>query len=219
MMRNILFAATAVLALAGCSGNGESAPADENGATVSPDRADNPAADGDTGSGNDTAAKDAPQVAGVQPECGAQEKTFFSCSLENGKAIAVCLTDGAEGKDFAQYRYGSKGKASEMVWPKKAGDRSLTFASVPYSGGGEAQLSFRKGDFRYVVYSRVRRTNFTAGEGNDPEFSDGVLVMKNDKIIANHACEGGGSTGTSVNYDLSKEYLPRDDDAMVYDDH
>ena len=119
--------------------------------------------------------------------CEPREEIIFSCRLENGKTASVCGTDKETGAVVAEYRYGHAGQKPELTWPDADSDR-LSFASIPYSGGGEAQLQFRRGDHQYIVYSRVIRTNFKPGEPNDPAMQDGVIVQKGDKIIARHAC-------------------------------
>ena len=106
------------------------------------------------------------------------------------------------------------GEESELVFPKQRGGGAIRFASVPYSGGGEAQLSFTRGPYRYVVYSRVVRTNFTAGEPNDPQLDDGVLVLKNGKRIADYGCSPEALH--PVDYDFSEKYAEKaDQDALV----
>lgn len=111
--------------------------------------------------------------------CSAPERTLFFC--EAGRAqIAVCGTTDMEGRPNAQYRYGVD--QAELVLSNGR------FASVPYSGGGEAQIEFASGTTRYIVYSRTVRTNFAAGEANNPEFTDGVMVVRDGETVADRQC-------------------------------
>tara|TARA_B100000953_G_scaffold653_1_gene605 strand:+ start:622 stop:1299 length:678 start_codon:yes stop_codon:yes gene_type:complete len=155
-----------------------------------------------------------PPLPGKADLCAPGEKRLFSCRLQNGKTASVCAAAEAGGGRFPQYRYGNLKEESELVFPEHRGGGAIRFVSVPYSGGGEAQLSFTRGAYRYVVYSRVVRTNFTAGEPNDPQFDDGVLVMKDGKIIQDHGCSGEALY--SVDYAFSEKYAePADQDALV----
>ncbi len=113
--------------------------------------------------------------------CSRRERTLFFCEAGR-KQIAVCGVSDAQGKPQAQYRYGSD--TAEIVLN---GGR---FASVPYSGGGEGQIEFVNGATRYIVYSRTVRTNFEPGEPNDPEFTDGVMVVRGGKVLSDMQCTG-----------------------------
>lgn len=155
--------------------------------------------------------------AAVQPGadnlCAPGEPVIFSCQLKNGKSLSVCAAAEEGGPRFAQYRYGATGQESELVWPATRAAGPMKFVSVPYSGGGEAQLSFARGGTDYVVYSRVIRTGFGA-EGNQPAFEDGVLVMKGGKTLADHRCQAGGLQ--SVDYDKAERYAAKRDDEIIY---
>ena len=145
--------------------------------------------------------------------CSADEPAIFSCQLKSRKVISVCGTESGAGNKAAQYRFGTPGQSPELVWPEAAGKDNLTFASVPYSGGGEAQLSFSRGDVTYVVYSRVIRTNFAAGEPNNPEMTDGVIVLKGKQTVSDLVC--ADTDVFPVSYDLASEYANQSDEAFV----
>jgi len=136
--------------------------------------------------------------------CEPREEIIFSCRLENGKTASVCGTNMGTGAGAAQYRYGQAAQRPELTWPDADSADGLSFASVPYSGGGEAQLQFRRGDHQYIVYSRVIRTSFKAGEPNDPAMQDGVIVRRVDKIVARHACADPGVR--SIDYEKARRY-------------
>ena len=118
--------------------------------------------------------------AGVQPvACASDEQELFSCTA-GAKRIAVCGVINAQGQKTAQYRFGSAEKAEIVL----DGGR---FANTPYSGGGESQIQFANGGVRYIVYSRTIRTGFDE-EGNKPEFTDGVWVVRGDENLADRQC-------------------------------
>ena len=145
--------------------------------------------------------------------CHAQEAQVFSCKVRGGKIASVCLAKGAEG-EFAQYRFGQPGAAPELVWPTSSGQQ-MEWASVPYSGGSETQLSFAIGDVRYVVYSKIVRTNFTPGETNDPAITDGVAVLRSGKVEAEFACRGEPLKPVDVS--LAQDHLAEVDGLFTYD--
>lgn len=194
----------AVAALAGCGEAPADTAADTAGAAQRADAAQNAAFDEPVTVQSGTA-----DVGGAL--CGAGEEAVFSCKLANGKHVSVC---GAQGAKLAQYRYGISGKTPELIWPARAADGKLQWASTPYSGGGEAQISFARGDTRYVVYSRVIRTNFAAGEPNNPAIEDGVLVLKGSKQLADLKCDD--ADGKPVDYDLAEKYAEKADDLFFY---
>lgn len=171
------------LALAACG----DATAETSGASAD-ETAEAPAKAADEGAEaqEDAAQADAsgdekaPAVAKVA--CASDEQELFSCAAGT-KRIAVCGVTNAQGQKTAQYRFGGSGKPEIVL----DGGR---FASVPYSGGGEAQIEFANGGVRYIVYSRTVRTNFEADEPNNPEFTDGVLVVRDGKPIAERNCTG-----------------------------
>lgn len=130
--------------------------------------------------------------------CAETEATIFSCSIRDGRTIAVCVSRDNQGREFAQYRFGQSDQPPELAWPTSFEERGMQWASVPYSGGGEAQLSFARGDIRYVIYSRVVRTNFTAGEPNDPSFEDGAYVYRGARRISALPCAAEADRSVSV---------------------
>lgn len=130
--------------------------------------------------------------------CAETEATIFSCTIRDGRTIAVCVQRDEQGREYAQYRFGQGDTSPELAWPTSFDERGMQWASVPYSGGGEAQLSFARGEIRYVIYSRVTRTNFTPGEPNDPAFEDGVYVYRGERRISSLPCAGEAARPISV---------------------
>ena len=125
---------------------------------------------------------DAQRPDGKPVACGSDQQELFACAAGD-KRIAVCGVTNAQGQKTAQYRFGSAGEAEIVL----DGGR---FSSVPYSGGGEAQIAFANGGTRYIVYSRTVRTNFEPGEPNNPEFTDGVMVVRDGDMVADRQCTG-----------------------------
>lgn len=190
----------ALVALAGCSEAPEVVAPDQEVAQGAPNEA---AKDASFGTGGVTTRMATSRPDQPQSECGAGEQTIFSCTMKSGKQASVCVAgDGAA--RFAQYRFGPANSAAELVWPASAEAGQLAFKSVPYSGGGEAQLSFTRGDTTYVVFSRVIRTNFAPGEPNNPAIEDGIMVLRGDTVLGELACSA--DVETPINYDLAEKY-------------
>jgi hypothetical protein len=135
--------------------------------------------------------------------CAPEEERIFSCKVASGKRIAICGT----GERDAEYRFGES--VPELVL------RGGRWASVPYSGGGEAQIAFASGATRYIVFSRMVRTNFAAGEPNNPAISDGVMVLDGEKVIGLQLCDDADTV--SIDYDLAEAHFPRSDELFSWE--
>ncbi|MFZ1743352.1 MAG: hypothetical protein WAT93_10880 [Pontixanthobacter sp.] len=114
--------------------------------------------------------------------CDQSEQTLFSCKIKGGKQLAVCGTNNNGGEPFAQYRFGKDRPELTINYSE--------FNNTAYSGGGESQIAFTNGETRYIVFSRVVRTNFKAGEPHNPEFQDGVMVVQPGKKVVTLRCDG-----------------------------
>jgi hypothetical protein len=120
--------------------------------------------------------------------CRASEAVLFQCRI-GGTLAAVCGGH-ANGRSYAQYRHGAPGRL-DLAYPADpaAGPGSMSYASAPYSGGGEAQIRFVNQGSEYVIYGAVIRTGFGRG-GNRPVEEDGLLVRRGGRTIANLRCAG-----------------------------
>ena len=213
-MRHWMIAGCAALALAGCTvqDGGEGEGADQLDTADLDAREDAPAPATPAGDATGESRKDPAKTAErameemAQPvACAQGEPTLFSCDAGR-KQIAVCGVTDARGQPDVQYRCYCD--TAEIVL---SGGR---FASVPYSGGGEAQIEFPKGATRYIVYSRTVRTNFEAGEPNNLEFTDGVLVVRGGKPIAERNCTGNVE---SVDINAAESYGGAESELFYYD--
>ena len=183
--------AASMLLLAGCAGA-------EQGDAVSQESSKAPEAPA-----NRAGASPVPSVAATkQVDCTASEETVFSCAMPSGKRLAVC----APPEGPAQYRFGGEGP--ELVLT------GGTWASAMYSGGGEAQIAFANGDTHYIVFSRMVRTHFAAGEPNYPAISDGVLIMRDDELVAVRPC-AGGQADMPVQYDAAEWVFAQEDELFT----
>ena len=65
---------------------------------------------------------------------------------------------------------------------------SPTFVFKGDSGGGEAQMAFRKGAYSYIVYDWNFRTDFGPSGHHDQAFIQGVLVRRDGRTLADLHC-------------------------------
>lgn len=110
--------------------------------------------------------------------CPAEETPIFTCTFKDGKRVAVC----GAGEGIGRYRYGGSKPEIEI--------NGGQYASVMYSGGGEAQIAFDNGDTRYTVFSRMVRTGFDEDGNNVPAISDGIVIERGGKFLDIKLCDG-----------------------------
>jgi len=127
--------------------------------------------------------------------CKAQETLLFGCD-SGPKMISICASQGFSATTgYVQYRFGTPDKI-ELTYPETPSPPKGHFwlSSTSYSGGGEAHLRFTNHGVTYAVFDRMVRTNFTPGEPNDPEMSEGIVVRPQGKKATRRLCtssEGG----------------------------
>lgn len=125
--------------------------------------------------------------------CRFNETTYFSCSVNGGKIIAVCgsrIID--ESRGYLQYRFG-KENAIELTLPNALGHPSKFFTQTQANGGRrqDGTLTIRNGKFSYTVYH-------SQGVGH---LENGVLLTKSGKAIANIQCDDGFAYGKGLFFD------------------
>lgn len=113
--------------------------------------------------------------------CARGEVVIFHCGIGR-KMVSVC--GGRTPTPHAQYRFGAPGDI-ELAFPGP-GQSGLSYAREMYSGGGALQIGFSNGGYDYAVYSRTVRTGFRGR--NNPRFSDGVMIRRGGRLIADRAC-------------------------------
>ena len=59
------------------------------------------------------------------------------------------------------------------------------------------------------------RTNFAAGEPNNPAISDGVMVLDGEKVIGLQLCDDADTV--SIDYDLAEAHFPRADELFSWE--
>lgn len=108
--------------------------------------------------------------------CRGQEVTIATCPIGK-KLVSVC----GWGEKQSAYRYGTPEQIELEALDPRRSEQS-------FSGGGEMQIHFTKGRYRYILYDRIVRSGFGAEGHTDPQFSAGLLVQKNGRRLAERAC-------------------------------
>lgn len=117
--------------------------------------------------------------------CAPQETAIFVCPVGR-KLVSVC---GQAGK--ATYRFGSPGKV-------ELSSQALTTAERSFSGGGETQIQLRNGQFTYLVYDKTVRTSFSSNGRNDPDFTSGLVVLKDRHVVSARKCGADASISAAA---------------------
>jgi hypothetical protein len=138
--------------------------------------------------------------------CTKGEVTVFECRIGK-KKVSACAGGVGSSSKFVQYRYGAERK-TELKLPKNSHVRNsfVNFSRAIYSGGGETQIRFSRGEYSYIIYDRVQRSNFSIGKGNDPKFDSGIIIVKGKTVLSNRQCNVGKITS---NMDIAEKLLPK----------
>jgi hypothetical protein len=133
--------------------------------------------------------------------CRGPEVTIATCSIGK-KLVSVC----GWGEKQSVYRYGTPDQIELEALDPRISQQS-------FSGGGETQIHFTKGRFRYILYDRIFRSGFGADGHTDPQFSAGLLVQKNGRRLAERAC--ATTKAAFIRSDRATRYLK----ASAYIEH
>lgn len=127
---------------------------------------------------------------GEETLCATAERVVFSCHV--GKKI-VSLCRPANTPQGLTYRFG-KPRRVELAYPSRGRDAKSSFytSSGPLYGGGDTTVGFRRGEYEYVVYSRISRSPGGGAQGGTPEFEDGLVVSRAGRQLRRMVCDDGG---------------------------
>jgi hypothetical protein len=113
----------------------------------------------------------------------------FSCHIGK-KTLSLCRPAGRRAQ--LAYRFGQPGQV-ELDYPGQGARHAapaFDVATTPLIGGGVSTVGFRRGAWRYEVYSK-------SGRGDDPERTpfteDGLIVSRDGKRVWQQACDDGGA--------------------------
>lgn len=86
------------------------------------------------------------------------------------------------------YRFGTAAKVERTIVEDPA-RANILYRYTLYPIAASQQLRFRNGAFSYVVYNHFRAAGLS---GEAPADISGLLVLKDDRIIARRKCRSGG---------------------------
>lgn len=135
--------------------------------------------------------------------CQPDEQLIFGCEIEH-KLLSVCASaDVSKTSGYVQYRFGKPGKI-ELTYPatKVAPQGKFFLASAGFSGGGANIIRFNNSGYEYLVFDRMRRTNFTPGEPHDAEFHAGIVTRRHGKITSTRLCDNNDASVRALAFEV-----------------
>ena len=121
--------------------------------------------------------------------CKTNESVSFSCGFKT-KSVSVCRND----DQALIYRFGSK---KNIELELKSG---VHFSHTAYSGGGEGNLTFHNGNYKYVVYSSISNGDWLGDGTREKVERAGIYVVKGEKLLTDIQCQS--YSGKSFIHDL-----------------
>ncbi|WP_026970475.1 hypothetical protein [Aliagarivorans marinus] len=110
--------------------------------------------------------------------CLPDETPSFACGFST-KHVAVCR----KGDERLVYRFGSKQHLELEL------QADVHFSRTAYSGGGEGNLTFENGAYKYIVYSSISNGDWLDDGSRAKIERAGIYVVKNDQLLADIACQ------------------------------
>jgi hypothetical protein len=125
--------------------------------------------------------------------CRPGEILLADC-LIGTKRASICSLNG-----FAVYRYGKHDKI-------ELESGGLTYANRMYAGGGESQIYFTKGSYRYILYDRMISLGADSEGHSGKRIEAGLAVNLGSRTVSRRSCR---TTMEPVIYsDLAQQILP-----------
>lgn len=121
--------------------------------------------------------------------CETHERVSFACDF-NSKSVSVCRNN----EETLIYRFGSQQKIELEL------TSDIHFSRAAYSGGGEGNLTFFNGNYRYVVYSSISNGAWLGDGIREKVERAGIYVVKGDKLLKDIECQS--YLGKSFFHDL-----------------
>jgi len=133
--------------------------------------------------------------------CTPTENIVFSCRT-GAKMVSICASkDVGPSRGYLQYRFGKPDSREplELILPESQlpPPRVATGASVPFSGGGGAWLTFAKGPVGYTVYTGIGKW----GPGGELREKAGLAVDQGRKRIAVLKCDNPKAARSEIGPD------------------
>ncbi len=95
----------------------------------------------------------------LQPNslCAKTEIALFTCVTKSRKVLSLCAVQNGPEDTWMEYRFGSRGKKPELVFPKERLHPRAMFerGNMTFSKGGGHWVSFVNDDVKYTVFSAL----------------------------------------------------------------
>lgn len=112
---------------------------------------------------------------------GRADPLLFACATPQGRLL---VRDAGSGRVTIAFPKAGTPALARLARQPQPG----RYARTGYSGGGMEQLQIDTGSGRLTIYSRTVRTNFGAGEPNDPAFSSGAIFQARNRRAIRRDC-------------------------------
>jgi hypothetical protein len=99
----------------------------------------------------------------------------------------------------AVYRFG-RPRHIELV------TTGLRYSSIPYAGGGETQVYFSRGGYRYILYDLMTRTGFGPDGRFNPVMTNRFILQHNGRFRILSHCPG---VDPVIMSGLVRDYMPQ----------
>ncbi|NVK73110.1 MAG: hypothetical protein HWE24_06480 [Oceanospirillaceae bacterium] len=110
--------------------------------------------------------------------CKTQETVSFSCGFKS-KSVSVCRND----DDALIYRFGKKYNIELEL------ESDIHFSRTAFSGGGEGNLTFHNGKYKYVIYSSISNGDWRDDRTREKIERAGIYVVKGEKLLKDIQCQ------------------------------
>jgi hypothetical protein len=125
--------------------------------------------------------------------CLKGETPYFTCVTKSRKVLSLCGVEAGPEQSYMEYRFGSRGKKPEFVFPKVRVHPRAMFERglMSFSGGGGHWVRFSNDNVTYTVFSAL-------GKGWE---KNGVVVEPKDKPRVFVACDSKTYRETDPTFD------------------
>jgi hypothetical protein len=126
--------------------------------------------------------------------CALQEILIATCPVGR-KHASVC----GQRLGQAVYRFGRPGRIELQT-------TDLRYSSIPYAGGGETQVYFSRGGYRYIFYDLMTRTGFGQDGRFNPVMTNRFVIQHRGRFRILSNCSG---LDPVIMSGLVRDYMPQ----------
>lgn len=137
-----------------------------------------------------------PAIPLTAQDIGTKAKIAFSCSFgkKQVRVIASSLS--------LSYEFGPAGKP-ELKLIRDTDSEDVAYNYTLFSRAEHRSLRITNGDYHYILFRRFSAPNY---QGRYAEDVDGLMVFKDNTLLAKHQCK----SGSGFDYDYDFEWLKKD---------